>query len=159
MKLYLFILVFSLVGLSDEVGLFLTLNPAGSFSAKSSKVAVKGSLTSNGSSFRAKNISLPIDTLDTGLALRDSHMKKKYFESDKFPEATLVEAEGRNGKFQGVLEVHGERKKIYGIYRMSGRNLETRFKCKMSDFKIKEANYMGIGVEDEVKVSVKLAVP
>jgi hypothetical protein len=86
-------------------------------------------------------------------------MKKKYFESEKFPEAVLVEAQGKEGLFKGLLRVHGVESPIRGAYRIREGQLETRFKCRLSDFKIKEANYMGIGVEDEVKVSVKIKLP
>ncbi|NDC25049.1 MAG: hypothetical protein EBZ49_13120, partial [Proteobacteria bacterium] len=73
--------------------------------------------------------------------------------------ATLIEGGGQGGKFQGKLEVHGVIHPIAGTYQLNGPDLEAEFTCKLSDFKIPEANYMGVGVEDEVKVVVKLRIP
>lgn len=156
MKLWTLFLVVGTLAFGNQLDIAIALSPAGSFVAKSDQVKVEGELKVGPEGFKAKNLVLPIDSLKTGIELRDDHMKKKYFEVGQFPKAVLLEGEGSQGKFQGKLEVHGVTQTISGIYRTSGKSLEARFKCKLSDFKIKEAKYMGVGVDDEVKVSVKL---
>ena len=134
------------------------LNPAGSFTAKSDALNVEGEFQVKGDGFTAKKITLLLETLETGLSLRNEHMKKKYFEVVQYPKAWLVEAVGSQGKFKGKLVVHGVEKEIEGQYRFKDGILETNFSCRLSDFKIKEANYMGVGVEDEVSVYASLPI-
>jgi hypothetical protein len=85
-------------------------------------------------------------------------MTQNYFEVKKFPKAILHEASGKSGFFQGKLEVHGVIHAISGKYQLLNKKMEITFPCKLSDFKIKEANWKGVGVEDEVEVKVELEV-
>ena len=71
-----------------------------------------------------------------GVELRDDHMKKKYFEQDKFPSAKIVRAEGSQGRFTGTLEVHGVAKPISGTYELSNGLVKAKFHTKMSEFAI-----------------------
>ena len=159
MKHLFFLMAFSMIGWSHELQIKVDLNPAGAFTAKSSDLKIVGELKKTPVGFAAKKILLSVASLKTGIDLRDNHMKKKYFEVEKFPVATLIEGGGQGGKFQGKLEVHGVIHPIAGTYQLNGPDLEAEFPCKLSDFKIPEANYMGVGVEDEVKVVVKLRIP
>src|SRR4051794_17563067 len=90
---------------APSVAVDVTLTPAGSFSAKS--VAVDGHAYRVGDIFAAKNVVLKVATLKTGIDLRDNHMRDKYFEAGKYPEAKLVQASGKAGNFWGDLSVHG----------------------------------------------------
>ncbi|NBX83508.1 YceI family protein [bacterium] len=159
MRKVLFFIFLSALVWGNEVEIKVTLNPAGSFTAKSSEVLVEGSLQVSNSQLKASRIVLPISSLETGLSLRDSHMKTNYFEVAQHPKAVLLEAVGAGGRFTGKLEVHGVQKEIRGKYRIKQGVFETKFSCRLSDFKIKEANYMGVGVEDEVTVSTKIRIP
>lgn len=156
MKVWLASLFLCSFSFANQLEIAISLSPAGSFVAKSEQVRVEGELQVSAQGFTAKNISMPIGSLKTGIELRDEHMKKKYFEMGQFPKANLIEGQGTGGRFQGKLEVHGVVHPINGTYQASGKSLEAQFKCKLSDFKIKEAKYMGVGVDDEVTVSVKL---
>ena len=158
MKHVFFFGLLSFLAWGNEVDIKVTLNPAGSFSAKSTAVKVEGELQIADKGFRATQIVLPISSLETGLSLRDSHMKNNYFEVARYPKAILIEAQGNGGTFRGKLEVHGVQKEIQGKYRLKQGVLETKFSCRLSDFKIKEAKYMGVGVEDEVTVFTKISV-
>jgi polyisoprenoid-binding protein YceI len=137
------------------VELQVSLSPAGSFTAKSS--AVKGSAQKDGNGFDAKDISLDLTTLETGIGLRDKHMKEKYFETEKYPKALLTQASGQDGKFTGTLKIHDTPTKVSGTYTIAGAQVVASFKCKMSEFNIPKAKYMGVGADDEVEV--KATVP
>jgi len=139
-----------------ELNLHVELNPVGSFIGKSSKV--KGSVKKKDGAYSAKNIELELDSLKSGISLRDKHMKEKYFETKKYPEAKLQKATGKGGKFSGILMIRKIKKKISGKYEVDGSTLKFEFKTKLSDFKIKEAAYMGVGVVDEVKVTGELPI-
>lgn len=132
----------------------ITLNPMGDFKAKTSDV--KGFATMKGDEVSAENIVVNLKSLKTGVELRDKHTQK-YLETPKFPEAVLVSATGKGGKGKGKIKIRGVEKDIEGTYKVEGKLLKADFKLTLSDFDIKEINYMGVGVEDEVTLHV--AVP
>lgn len=168
MKLHPFILIaFSLMVsgtvLADsapQLSFEVSLNPAGSFVAKSA--AVSGEVAARDGGFEAAEISLPLSTLKTGIELRDKHMVQNYFEAAKFPKAVLTRASAKDGKFKATLDVHGKSQSIEGEYEVKnsagGEAIEAKFKTSLSAFSIKEANYMGVGVEDEVVVTALIPV-
>jgi polyisoprenoid-binding protein YceI len=134
----------------------VSLSPAGSFVAESTALEVRGTAKRDGDSVSAENVALKLDTLKTGIDLRDDHMKKKYFETDKYPEAVLTHATGKAGKFTGELLLHNVKKPIEGTYVFEGDEFVGTFKTKVSDFSIPKAKYMGVGVNDEIEVTIRL---
>jgi hypothetical protein len=140
----------------SEVSIGVELNPMGSFEATSN--AISGTAKKKGNQFIAQNVILDLTTLDSGIELRDKHMKEEYFETKKFPKAVLIKAIGRGGKFAGILMVRNVKTKIKGTFKISGKVIEAEFATPMSAYKIKKASYMGVGVENLVKVKVKIPV-
>jgi polyisoprenoid-binding protein YceI len=129
---------------------------AGSFVAESA--AVEGSAQAVAAGHEAKNVVVKLDTLSSGIELRDEHLKKKYLETDKHPTATVNWAKGRDGKFEGELTMRGQTQKIEGEYSVSGSTLKAEFKTKASGYGIGKISYMGLGVKDEVGVAVEIPV-
>jgi hypothetical protein len=137
-----------------SVSLGVELNPMGSFEATST--AVSGSAKKQGPKIIAQNIVLDLTSLDSGIELRDKHMKEEYFETKRFPKAVLLKAIGKGGKFAGILMIRNTKAKISGTYKLDGSTIEAEFSTPMSAYKIKKASYMGVGVENMVKVKVKI---
>lgn len=113
-----------------------------------------------------------LDSLDTGIGLRNEHMKKKYLETEKFPEARLrIQAlhaptfenlqSQRELPFEGTLLLHGVEKPVKGVAKLEksdGRlKLDTEFNLKISDFGISSPGFAGITMADEVKIEVRFA--
>lgn len=144
---------------NGKINIAVTLSPVGSFVAKSSNLEVKGSTKRTSDRVSADNLELKLDTLQTGISLRDTHMRTKYFETDKHPKAVLKKASGQDGKFSGELVIRGVPKEISGTYQIVGQEFTAKFKTHLSDFDIAKANYMGVGVADEVEVEAILPVP
>ncbi|MBX9766148.1 MAG: YceI family protein [Bdellovibrionales bacterium] len=132
----------------------VTLSPAGDFTGKVTKI--EGFATESNGKVRSENIKVPLSELSTGITLRDTHTKK-YLEVDKFPYATLISAEGENGKGKGVIEIKGVQKEITGTYKINASELISVFKINLPDFNITGIGYKGIGVDDEV--TIKVTVP
>lgn len=150
MKNTIFSLVFLFsLNLFAQVTVDVVLNPMGNFKAKTDSIT--GNAVVNGSDVSAQNIKVDLRTLKTGLELRDKHTQK-YLNTAKYPEAVLSIAKGKAGNGVGKLSINGQTKIVKGTYKVSGKNLEADFTLKLSDFKISDVNYMGVGVEDEVKV-------
>ena len=129
------------------------LIPAGDFTGRTSDVT--GSAIVAGKKVTAENIRVSLKNIKTGVELRDSHTRK-HLEADKFPEAILVKGEGENGKGSGLLKIRGIEKQVAGTYKIVGSELVAQFKIKLSDFKISGIKYMGIGVDDDVNLGVKV---
>lgn len=130
----------------------VTLSPVGNFVAKSNKI--KGKAVQTGEAVSATDIRLDLNSLTTGMSLRDRHAKK-YLETEKYPEAILLSANGKSGKGKGRLRLKGVERDIEGTYRIvDGRFLQAEFPIKLSEFSISGINYRGIGVKDDVKIDI-----
>lgn len=100
-------------------------------------------------------VTLSLDSLETGIDLRDEHMKEKYLEVKKFPEAKLELKSARNGKFIGALSLHGNTKEIEGTYSYEDQELIAAFEIKVSDYKIDVPSWMGVTVADKVEIKIQ----
>ena len=114
-------------------------------------------------------VQVDLGTLQTGISLRDRHMKEKYLEinrSDTLTKATLDEirmerAEGMSIPFHGKLTLHGEQHTINGTAdvqvqrRDGGVRVRACFPISLSAFGIQPPRYLGVGVRDEVQVRVQ----
>lgn len=131
------------------------LSPAGSFSAKTTKV--KGYAVVNGDTVTAENVEVDITSLDTANGLRTTHVKDR-LESTKYPTAKVIKAQGKGGKGTATIEVKGIQKEVSGTYKITGKKFVGQFPVSLDDFKIKDPRYMGIGVKDAAIVNVNLPV-
>lgn len=142
--------VFSINGFAENKStLFVTLTPAGSFQAVSKKV--KGNLLKQGDGFTADKISVSIESFKTGIELRDEHLWK-HMNVSKHPKAVLTDVKAKGGKATGVLEVNGIKKPVSMTYKVVGDEAHTSFTVKASDFALPKAEYLGVGVDNLIKV-------
>jgi len=135
--------------------------------------------------FRGEKVSgvqsFKMDTLVTGISLRDKHMKEKYLETEKYPDAHLkmtrleapIELIGKDGTrdsipFEGLLSLHGVEKPIQGVAKWKTQgassgtpqvDLTCSFDIKITDFKINVPTFAGITVTDKVSVTVHALAP
>ncbi|MEN0059946.1 MAG: YceI family protein, partial [Bdellovibrio sp.] len=56
------------------------------------------------------------------------------------------------------IRIKGIEKEIEGTYSIEKDVLNAQFKLKLADFKITGIKYMGVGVKDEVTVSVTVPI-
>jgi hypothetical protein len=111
--------------------------------------------------------SVPLKTFDTGIALRDEHLRRA-LEVDKYPLTELTVARGSiripapgaetSGEAWGTLKLHGRDKKIRFEYqaRRDGGTVKVLAKLRvdMREFAIEEIKYMGLKVKPEVPIAV-----
>ncbi len=138
---------------NGSVAIDVTLSPAGSFQAKTEKVTGTAFRTADG--VIAENVVVALNTLVTGIELRDKHTRK-HLEADKFPMAKLIKATGKDGKGEGILEIKGKKQKVSGTYKVDGNMLKASFKVHLPDVAITDVKYMGVGVEQDVMVNISL---
>ena len=136
--------------LAHEVLLKLSLSPAGSFEAKTNKM--EGTVKKVGNKYSSDKLSLMVSDLTTGIELRDNHFRK-HLNFEKYPKIYMTNIIAENGKGEGILFVNNEKQKINFEYKnTSDKKIEATFKVIPSSFKLKEAKYLEIGVDDEVEI-------
>lgn len=104
-----------------------------------------------------------LNDIETGIELRDEHMKEKYFEVKKYPKAKLemksisggpdLDSESK-GAFSGTLTLHGVSRDVTGEYSLVSRKVSAKFPLRISDYKIDVPSWMGVTVADQVDVVV-----
>ncbi len=100
-------------------------------------------------------------TLNTGMDLRDDHMKNKYLEVKKFPKATLTLPKFKStesGTTQAMLKLKGIEKPIKVNYTIEKNDdsltVETKFDLLLSDFNVGVPSFQGITVAKTIKLAV-----
>ncbi len=113
-------------------------------------------------------LTVPLTKLSTGIDLRDEHMKNKYFEIDKYPNAVLTLDEtaptldGKEQAFTGKLKLKNVEKPVKGtlVFKdQTGKEAtgHAEFEVKMKDFEeLGVPSYKGITVADVVEIKVDL---
>ena len=135
------------------VAVHVTLSPAGSFIAETERVTGTAYKTADG--VAAENVVVDITSLKTGVSLRDKHTKEHLL-SEKFPQAKLLKAVGKNGKGEALIEIKGIKRKVAGTYTIAGNMLKASFPIHLPDLEITGIKYMGVGVKDDVTVDINL---
>jgi polyisoprenoid-binding protein YceI len=156
---------------SGEVRVECPMTVGGSFEARTN--AIEGTVTLAPSAVVfAGELSVDLRTLDTGIGLRDEHLKGRYLEVDRGPEferAILSEIRLGEGdplavqgkaRFTGTFRLHGTRRPIAGVAavrRQEGAvRVEASFPVTVTEFGIARPEYLGVGVKDQVNVKVLL---
>ncbi|MBK8202117.1 MAG: YceI family protein [Bdellovibrionales bacterium] len=112
-------------------------------------------------------IQFQLKSLNTGIDLRDSHLKSKYLEVEKFPIATVRVRDfaiptqpNESNMFKGILNLHGMDRPIEGEATVSGepKIVSANFKIRLSDFNIEIPSFQGITVAEEVQIKVEASV-
>jgi polyisoprenoid-binding protein YceI len=115
------------------------------------------------------SVAVDLRTLQTGIKLRDTHMRDNYLEVQKGPGydqavLTRIRLDGNAaapiGKvgFSGTLAVHGVQREVTGtadIRRTAeGVRVQASFPIKVSEFAIASPSYLGVGVRDDISIAV-----
>jgi polyisoprenoid-binding protein YceI len=144
----------------------------GSFEARTT--ALSGSVTLDAARPPAFGGELSVDlkTLDTGIDLRNHHLRDNYLEvgrGEGFERATLsdihlgdVDAGTFQGRteFTGTFLLHGTKKSVTGQAEITraGQSVrvEATFPVTIADYGIAKPQYLGVGVKSQVQVKVSL---
>lgn len=115
------------------------------------------------------SIGVDLGSLETGIGLRDRHMKEQYLHIERYPRAVLTLSRldpkllpngGPSGPvtvpFEGTLLLHGVEKHVAGQARISRDDdrvtANAVFSITLGDFGIEVPKYLGITVAEKVDV-------
>jgi polyisoprenoid-binding protein YceI len=149
------------------------LTVGGSFEARTAALTGAVAPTSPRPPAFGGSLALDLRTLETGIGLRDQHMRDTYLEvgrGEGFDTAVLsdlrlgdVDLQSFRGRteFTGTLLLHGVRKPVTGKVEVrrggDAVDLQATFPVTLSEFGIARPAYLGVGVADVVQVKVALS--
>ncbi len=156
---------------SGDVHVRCRLTVGGSFDVVTS--ALSGTLeraTPDGADYSGE-LRVDLATLDSGIGLRNSHLRDNYLEVERGPEFRhavlsdivlddpLPASAGRHETaFSGTLSLHGVERPVEGeaeLRRRDGRmQVEATFSISLEAFDIPPPRYLGVGVRDTVEITV-----
>jgi polyisoprenoid-binding protein YceI len=159
-----------------DVKILVPLKPGGAFTATTPSLS--GTLTLEGAkpAHLAGEVSMDLATIDTGISLRNQHLRENYLEvakGDGFNKAVLsdihlseVGGEAFDGTtpFTGTLLLHGVKHPVTGTMEIhregEGRRVRAEFPLILTDFAVTPPEYLGVGVGTKLLVRVSLtAIP
>jgi polyisoprenoid-binding protein YceI len=115
---------------------------------------------------------VPLAKLETGISLRDRHMREKYLEVEKYPDAVLevpwsgikVPEPGKTvtDKTKGTMSLHGKTKEVavnYTVAAMGNTYQVTgTVPLNIKDFDINVPSYLGVTVKPDIETNVAFSV-
>jgi polyisoprenoid-binding protein YceI len=157
-----------------EVRVFCPMTVGGGFEARTSSLTGSLALVTARPPVLRGELSVDLTTLDTGIGLRNEHLRDKYLEvgrGDAFGKAVLTDIhmgdldsstfEGRTS-FTGAFSLHGAKSQVKGQadIRRDGPavRVEASFPVALTDYGIAKPQYLGVGVRTEVRVDVSLVL-
>jgi polyisoprenoid-binding protein YceI len=159
-----------------DVRILVPLKPGGAFTATAPSLSGTLTLDQAKPARLTGDVSMDLATIDTGIGLRNQHLRENYLEVAKgkgFDKAVLSEIlmndadgeafEGRT-PFTGMLLLHGVKHPVEGtaeIHRDGlGRRVQAEFPLVLTDFQITPPLYLGVGVANRLLVKARFtAVP
>tara|TARA_R110000868_G_scaffold117600_15_gene312499 strand:+ start:7076 stop:7492 length:417 start_codon:yes stop_codon:yes gene_type:complete len=131
----------------------VNLNPMGSFEVKTKRI--RGNVIKKGDTLQATSIEVSVKTFDSDNETRDGHLKDK-LEVKKFPNIVVEKAIGKGGKGQAIIKMRNISQKVPFTYKEAGKEVQVNFSISLKSFGITGINYMGVGVQDEVKIAASI---
>jgi hypothetical protein len=133
-----------------------------------SGIPCEGKVTLNGGKIASSALSMDLTQLDTGIPLRNKHLRENYLKTSQFPKADLKLVELKDldkqykggasaeSEFRADLTVQNVTKPIQeGKYRITGKQVTATFRMDLVDYGIERPSFMGVRVVESVLVKVK----
>ena len=149
-----------------DITVVCPLTVGGSFEAKTKALSGEVGPAPQQAGDLGGSLLVKLDTLATGIGLRDHHLRDTYLEVDRgdgYDVATIenIQLEKSEGKsaFRGTLLLHGQKRQVSGTSTIHRRgdgtiHVDAEFPLKVSEFEIPKPTYLGVGVRDEIQVKV-----
>lgn len=132
----------------------------------------KGTLSWDSGGRVSGTLAVDMKSFETGISMRDSHMKEKYLEVRKYPDSKLAITElivpentaaTAQVPFKGNLTLHGETRPVTGTATVQKTGdtakVHADFGLKISDYRIAVPTFAGITMADEVAMAVDGVAP
>lgn len=128
-----------------------------------------GKLVHDGTKVVESEFVMPLDKIDTGIQLRNKHLRENYLHVDKFPNAKLKITNAENfkeqldgglkksSKLEATIEIHGKEAPILdGSYEVQGKKATVKFAVDLPSHGVEQPSFMGVKIVDKVNATVTL---
>ena len=145
-----------------EVRVLCPITVGGSFEAVTTSLSGTVAVAALRPAVLRGDLTVDLSSVDTGIALRNAHLRDKYLEVGKGLDK--VEASTFHGQtpFTGILLLHGTRHAVSGQadirFEGSAVRVAASFPVHIDNYGIAPPRYLGVGVKNEVQVKVSLLV-
>jgi polyisoprenoid-binding protein YceI len=155
-----------------DIRVVCPLTVGGVFETKTTSIAGTVGVEAGSPAVLSGELRVDLATLDTGIGLRNTHLREKYLEVGRgaeFASAILsaVRLEKAGGStfrghtpFTGMLLLHGTRRPVAGQAEIqsegNGVRVVASFPVRIDDYGIAPPRYLGVGVKNEVQVKISL---
>jgi polyisoprenoid-binding protein YceI len=156
-----------------DVQILVPLKPGGAFTATTPSLGGTLTLGPTKPARLLGDVSMDLATIETGIGLRNQHLREKYLEVGKgqgFDKAVLSEIqlhdadgeafEGRT-RFGGMLLLHGVKRPVAGTAEIRrdgpGRRVRAEFPLVLTEFGVTPPEYLGVGVASKLLVKVQFS--
>lgn len=148
-----------------------------SFSGKAKAISAQFQIDPANVSRSRGTVTVDLRSLDTGIGLRNQHMRENHLHTDTFPEAIFVldsvtgiavlDSVGRSDvTVHGTMSLHGVTNPVSvpailspGSEKIAGAiRLQTEFPLKMTDYGIPRPEFLFLKLAEEVRIVVDLTV-
>ena len=154
---------------TGDVRVVCPLTVGGSFAATTT--ALEGAVWADGPEGLQGTIEVDLTTLDTGIGLRNTHLRDTYLEVGRGPNfaravLSAIALDGADPRtfegetaFSAMFLVHGVEHPVSGVAELArtldGVKVVARFQVALPDHAIQAPRYLGVGVRDQVRVEVR----
>lgn len=154
-----------------DVRILVPLKPGGAFTAATPSLAGTLTLGPEKPARLGGEVSMLLATIDTGIGLRNQHLRENYLEVAKgngFDTAVISDIRFRDADgeafagraaFTGTLLLHGVKHAVEGTAEIDHQGLDRRVKAVfplvLTDFGITPPEYLGVGVANKLLVTVQ----
>lgn len=138
---------------------FLAVGKPSFLKIKGVTKALSAELDINEQKLISGTLDVDLNQIETGIELRDEHMKDNYLKTREFPKAILTMKDlplDFEGEFLAELTLHGHTQSVKIEISKEDLKRQASFKINIQDFNIPVPSYQGITVAKEVTVTTKL---
>lgn len=132
---------------------------------------IDGYLKHSGSSLNESSelyFEVDLRTLDTGIGLRNRHMREEYLHTDKYPYAKFSGSilsvrdagSGRTAAVKGTMDIHGVKKTMEVTASLSptssGMRAKVSFIVKLTDHNIEVPKFMFLKISEDMQLELDM---
>ncbi len=157
---------------SGDVQVRCRLTVGGSFDAVTAAISGTLQRAAPDAASYAGELRVDLATLDTGIGLRNGHLRDTYLDVERGPDFRQAVLSGivlddpppastgrHTAAFSATLALHGVRRTVEGeaeLRRREGRmQVEASFLLSLETFDIPPPRYLGVGVRDAIEITVR----
>ena len=154
----------------DSLVTFLAKITGSSFQAKTEKLTGTVEFNADRTEVVKAKLEVKVDTIKTGMSMRDSHMRNNYLESKKYPSVIYTAknlpfnpTKSSTNKITGKFAIHGQEKEATVEMKVTevSQNkmvLEGKSILNILDYGIKQPTFMVVEMKPNIKIELMIVL-